>query len=401
MAVIAILSGSYCHGDEIASKVAKELGYELFYNKSLELTSLEHRISIEKLEKLLLGPTSFFNRLTREKDKYTAHLQASLAEIIQKDNLVIHGFDTLLLPDNIAHILRVCIIADFNYRVKNAAKSDNISEKDAENLIRKYDSRNFQWAQFVKNLSPWDEELYDIIYPMHNSTVEEAVKHIITNVKKDAVKTTEESSSYTKDFLLASKVKQVLIEKHSNLEVECENRHVTVLINKFIQKLDQKKEEIADIVKAISGVDEVSVKVGPKFHVPSIYPSDNFELPQKILLVDDEKEFVHTLSERLQTRNLESAIVYDGEEALDFVEGDEPEVMVLDLKMPGIDGIEVLRRVKKSHPKVEVIILTGHGSEKEEKLAEELGAFAYLHKPVDIDKLSETMKKAYKKIRDS
>jgi DNA-binding NtrC family response regulator len=116
------------------------------------------------------------------------------------------------------------------------------------------------------------------------------------------------------------------------------------------------------------------------------------------LLVDDEKEFVHTLSERLSTRNLESSIVYNGEEALDFVKNDEPDVMVLDLKMPGIDGIEVLRRVKREHPNVEVIILTGHGSDKEESLAEELGAFAYLHKPVNIDLLAQAMKEAYKKV---
>ena len=121
-------------------------------------------------------------------------------------------------------------------------------------------------------------------------------------------------------------------------------------------------------------------------------------MPKKILLVDDEKEFVHTLSERLQTRNLDSAVVYDGEQALSVLETEAPEVMVLDLKMPGIDGLEVLRRVKRDHPATEVIILTGHGSEQEEKLAEELGAFAYLNKPVDIDVLAETMKKAYAEI---
>jgi len=68
------------------------------------------------------------------------------------------------------------------------------------------------------------------------------------------------------------------------------------------------------------------------------------------------------------------------------------------LKMPGIDGIEVLRRMKREHPHVEVIILTGHGSEREEILARELGAFAYLKKPVDIDVLSQTMKEAYRKL---
>ena len=73
--------------------------------------------------------------------------------------------------------------------------------------------------------------------------------------------------------------------------------------------------------------------------------------------------------------------------------------MVLDLKMPGIQGVDVLREVKRDHPNVEIIILTGHGSEREEALTRELGAFAYLQKPVDIDKLAETMKAAYEKIQ--
>ena len=74
--------------------------------------------------------------------------------------------------------------------------------------------------------------------------------------------------------------------------------------------------------------------------------------------------------------------------------------MILDLKMPGIDGIEVLRRVKENNPEIEVIILTGHGSEADKKVCMELGAFAYLHKPVDIDMLSETLKKANEKVQN-
>ncbi|MFH2048559.1 MAG: response regulator, partial [bacterium] len=121
----------------------------------------------------------------------------------------------------------------------------------------------------------------------------------------------------------------------------------------------------------------------------------------KILLVDDEKDFVETLSERLRTRNLESSVVYDGEQALEFVKKDAPDVMVLDLMMPGINGIEVLRKVKKEHPNVEVIILTGHGSKQEEETAEDYGAFAYLRKPVNIDLLARVMNEAYKKINRS
>ena len=73
--------------------------------------------------------------------------------------------------------------------------------------------------------------------------------------------------------------------------------------------------------------------------------------------------------------------------------------MILDLKMPGIDGIEVLRRVKATNPEVEVMMLTGHGSEADREVCMNLGAFAYLHKPVDIELLSENLKKAHEKIR--
>ena len=117
----------------------------------------------------------------------------------------------------------------------------------------------------------------------------------------------------------------------------------------------------------------------------------------KILLVDDEEDFVKSLSERIKIRELGSDIALNGEEALQIVKDQVPDVMVLDLKMPGIDGMEVLRRVKKAYPEVQVIILTGHGSEKDEKAARRLGAFHYLQKPVDIEELVQNIKRAYKR----
>lgn len=117
----------------------------------------------------------------------------------------------------------------------------------------------------------------------------------------------------------------------------------------------------------------------------------------KVLLVDDEKEFVDALKERLEIRDLPSGVAYNGEQALQIVEDEIPDVMVLDLKMPGIDGMEVLRRIRKAYPEVQVIILTGHGSEKDEEEARRLGAFEYLQKPVDIDELVRLLRLAYKK----
>ena len=116
----------------------------------------------------------------------------------------------------------------------------------------------------------------------------------------------------------------------------------------------------------------------------------------KILLVDDEKEFVETLSERIRMRDHKSDVALDGESALKRMDDDLPDVVVLDLKMPGIDGMEVLRRIRNAYPNVQVIMLTGHGSDKDEKEARKLGAFEYLQKPVEIDTLMKKIKKAYK-----
>jgi len=117
----------------------------------------------------------------------------------------------------------------------------------------------------------------------------------------------------------------------------------------------------------------------------------------RVLLVDDEEDFVSTLSERLEMRDLDSQMAFDGEQALEVMQDGVPDVMVLDLKMPGIDGMEVLRRMKKLYPKVQVVILTGHGSDKDEEQARRLGAFEYLQKPVNLEDLVEVLKRAYQK----
>jgi YesN/AraC family two-component response regulator len=96
-----------------------------------------------------------------------------------------------------------------------------------------------------------------------------------------------------------------------------------------------------------------------------------------------------------------SAVAYDGNSALQLVRDDEPEVMILDLKMPGVDGLEVLRRVKATNPRIEVIVLTGHGADADKHKCMKLGAFGYLQKPVDIDELSGMLRQAHEKIRNT
>jgi len=117
----------------------------------------------------------------------------------------------------------------------------------------------------------------------------------------------------------------------------------------------------------------------------------------KVLLVDDEEDYVRTMAERMEMRDVSSRVALNGSEALQMVEDETPDVMVLDLRMPGIDGMEVLEQVKKEHPNVQVVILTGHGSDKEEKEARRLGAFQYLQKPADTNQILSVIRSAWTK----
>jgi len=118
----------------------------------------------------------------------------------------------------------------------------------------------------------------------------------------------------------------------------------------------------------------------------------------KILLVDDEQEFVTTLAERLELRGMDVEIATDGEMALGLVETDPPQVVVLDVMMPGLVGMEVLERIKAVDSSIQVILLTGHGGTKDGIKGMQLGAFDYLIKPVDIDELIEKLNEAAKNV---
>lgn len=115
----------------------------------------------------------------------------------------------------------------------------------------------------------------------------------------------------------------------------------------------------------------------------------------KILLVDDEKDFVDTLSQRLEVRDFIVSTAMSGEEALKHLEENNEDVVILDVQMPGKDGIETLREIKNIRPLAEVIMLTGHATVKTAIEGMKLGAFDYLMKPTDTDELVEKLNKAF------
>ena len=118
-----------------------------------------------------------------------------------------------------------------------------------------------------------------------------------------------------------------------------------------------------------------------------------------VLVVDDEVEFLETLVKRLRKRKLEVNGVTSGEAALELLKTTPVDVVVLDVKMPGISGLDTLREIKKAHNLVEVIMLTGHASVETALEGMAVGAFDYLMKPTQIDELVYKVQDAYKKTK--
>ena len=118
---------------------------------------------------------------------------------------------------------------------------------------------------------------------------------------------------------------------------------------------------------------------------------------RNMLVVDDEERFLNTITRRLSLRDFEVTPVSNGREAVEAARRQEFDLALLDLKMPGMSGEEVLDVLKREHPLTEVIILTGHGSIDSAVNCTQAGSYSYLQKPCETEKLLETLKDAYQK----
>jgi two-component system, OmpR family, response regulator CpxR len=401
MSIISIFSGTFCNEETLIEELTRHSGYTLLRDKEIVHTASSlSKMPVSKIEKAFSAKTSVFNKFTHERERSIAYLKASLADMLLKDNLVVEGFCAHLIPKEMTHILRVCLIADIKFRNTLCEKQKNISQPEAAKLIHAMDEDRAAWVNAIhQTKDPWNAGLYDIVAPVDKMTQENIITLIADNAKKDIFKINKRAQKALEDFQLATTIETALINEGHQIGVKSDNGDITLTINKHVLLLTRLEDELKSIAGSIPGVKSVQTKVGPGFHQADIYRRSNFELPTKILLVDDEREFVQTLSERLLIRDMGSAVAYDGESALELIKEDEPEVMILDLRMPGIDGIEVLKRVKQTNPYIEVIILTGHGSDLDKETCMNLGACAYLQKPVDIDELSEKIKQANERIR--
>ncbi len=114
----------------------------------------------------------------------------------------------------------------------------------------------------------------------------------------------------------------------------------------------------------------------------------------RVLFVDDEEDLVSTVVERLELRGIEAVGAISGQEALHLIGRQPFDVVLLDVRMPGLGGLEVIKRIKQTHPGLEVVLLSGHGAREDAETGHRLGAFDYLQKPVDLEDLITILRRA-------
>jgi len=397
MSSIALFNTIFIEEKKVRERLAATTDFRILQDTHIiSEVSRKYSIGEEKVERALYGSQSVFNRFTLERERITAYLKVIVANHLKSSGIIYSGHIALLIPPTVTHVLRVGLFDKTSNRIQRAM-GEGLTEKNAIKVIKKNDASAANWADYLYKKEMSDPSLYDIIAPMGDNFPESAVQLIVENYHKPAVLEQETSRQAVEDMALSAQVELVLVEKGYTTEVKSFGGEITLLVNKSVANFAKLANTLTAIAESVDGVRGVQVHTGKEYNV-SIYRNQEFTLPPKVLLVDDEQEFVQTLSERLNTRNYGSYPVFTGEHALELLKNELPDVMVLDLKMPGIGGVNVLRKTKELNPEIEVIILTGHGSEEDKKKCMELGAYAYLHKPVDITQLTEIIDEAHGKV---
>ncbi|ROL55910.1 response regulator [Bacteroidetes/Chlorobi group bacterium Naka2016] len=398
MFVISIVSPKGCNEQLIIKQLVELTSFDLVCDEDV-FKKVEQLFGVKekKLQKSLFETSNFgvFDKLKHKKN--LCYFKIALAQSILDFNKIYFGVGTYFIPTNLQNLLRLAFGADLSFRIGTYAKNARISLHQAESIVKKYDKQLMQFTRYHLNKKPFSPDFFDANIDVSKYKVEEVAKRIFELMQSKITEPLAEGQKKINDLIIACKVQLYFLLMGEDVETAFSNGKLTVFLKKLKIRMENYANKIKESVPNLPEIKEVEVIPGKSIEIPSTM-SVKLEQPRLVMLVDDEIEFVDTLSERLANREFRTSVAYSGEEAIENITKEVPDVIILDLKMPGIDGIEVLRRVKKEHPETEVIILTGHGSEKEKQIAYELGAFGYLEKPVDIDVLSETIRKAYEKI---
>lgn len=265
MSVVTISRGSYSYGKEVAEKVAQKLGYECISRDVLIEASKEFNVPQIALVRAMRDAPSILDRFTFGKERYVAYVRAALLEHLQKDNVVYHGFAGHFFVRNIAHVLKVRILAESKERVRLVMQRDAIAdEAEALRVLKDIDETRRKWSLYLYGIDTHDPGLYDLLIHIKELSSENAADIICRAVALNHFQATAQSQQEMDDLLLAARVETSLIQRYPRVVVAAKGGIVYVRLEGGGAR-DEK--DIRSLVELVPGVKQLEVSVFP-FLVP-------------------------------------------------------------------------------------------------------------------------------------
>jgi len=261
MGVITISRGSYSKGKEIAEKLAQQLGYECVSRDILLETSTHFNIHELKLVRAIHDAPSILDRFKHGKEKYIIFIREAFLEHIRKDNVIYHGLAGHFFCQGIPNILKVRIIANLEDRIKEEMRRENISEKDAQHILKKDDEERRKWGMYLYGIDTKDSALYDIVLHIDNLGVDDAVEILADMAKRPCFQITQESRRIIDDYYVTAKSQEMLFDPFPSAQVKCKNGVVFVTIETTLSQEQEVINKIIDLLKEeeVDGIKDVKV----------------------------------------------------------------------------------------------------------------------------------------------
>ena len=231
MSVLTIFSGIFCNEAAVVRDLVESTGLVLITDKKIIETASElSGMEKSKLAKAFSAKTSVFNNFTHEKERSIAYLRQSLARILENENCIVSGYSGLLIPSNIRHVLRVCLIAKTEFRLALAKEEGQLSDKQATLAILYEDRDRSAWTDALFfGPDPWNPTLYDMVLPMGKTQPAKASALIEENLLKVALQRTKDSKAAVDDFLLAANTEVALANAGHNVRVRAQNGRIIMI----------------------------------------------------------------------------------------------------------------------------------------------------------------------------
>jgi len=249
-------------GMAVAEHVAETLGYECLSRAVLLEASEQFDVPEIKLAKAMHDAPSILERLGHRKHSYVAWVQSALTRHAARDNIVYHGLAGHVLLKNVAHVLKVRIVASLEHRVAFVMRQENMSAVDAEHDIHKMDKGRQKWTKSLYGVDPTDATLYDLVLNIPRFDVKDAADLICQCAKLPQFASTPDSKRDMADLVQACAVKAALVDEYPDVAVTSKSGNVLVYCAAGDRHGRKVRSRVESLRQSIEGINNIEVHVG-------------------------------------------------------------------------------------------------------------------------------------------